>query len=172
MGGNGSHFGAFLFPPFFLEVTNFRTGPLRKQFASKYPVEKWGKIEVSEKLDSSGPWCVCVCVRAGGGGIEDEKACQLVHLGVHTGLSFQGEIVSIACPQTVGKFVCLVEAGLLCLSKWLLLPIGIPSLPACFTFSHSQDSKVCRMFTIVDVGNTGNTGAPITELHIGGVQHF
>ena len=91
----------------------------------------------------------CVCVRAGGGGgrvvIEDEKAYQLVHLGVHTGLSFQGEIVSIACPQTVGKFVCLVEAGLLCLSKWLLLPIGIPSLPACFTFSHSQDSKVRRM---------------------------
>ena len=141
--------------------------------------------------------------------------CRLVLLGVHTGSSFQKDIVYILCPQTVRKRMCdqsheggtvitlltscfsplasvpwegrggltqwlskraggtsgcshwfdysertnsivqshrgnhfwQVRVGPMSLcSKGLSLPLAIPPMPApaCFTFSHSNDSEIWR----------------------------
>ena len=54
MGENGTHFGSFPFPPFFLGVTNFCRGRLTKKLVSKYLVEKWWGNEVSGAIRKIG----------------------------------------------------------------------------------------------------------------------
>ena len=55
--GHGQATSAFfqvLFSPFFVKVTNFPAGPLIKKLVSKYPLEKWGKFEVSRGIQKIG----------------------------------------------------------------------------------------------------------------------
>ena len=60
------------------------------------------------------------------------STCRLVLLAAHAGLSIDEEIVSIACPQTVGsRIVRYVRAGQSSLCTQVpLLPRGVPPAPA------------------------------------------
>ena len=105
----------------------------------------WGRTSYRHKGGvGTRPWCCW-----GGGGHKVDVSVQVgsVLPDVRNGLSFRNTLFTLLVPSHMGKYFWWVRVAhhSLC-SPVLLLPLGVPRMPAraCFTQSLTQESEGCR----------------------------